>query len=265
MSFKRCPGSASFLQPKPEAVLCPDCGADVEIWSDEASGQCRGCRRIVIRTETQCCVDWCRHAEECLGSDKYRQYGEMRAAMRKPALIEDLRHALAQAAGTPRPTDHSASGPNPEEDSLEARVARATRVAVYAEMLLSQLPTADPQVVLPAAILEDLHANGCPGTRATPATVTDAACVPAVRAILANQGYSGPSLAEIEAILHDLENDQISGESSSERRIVHDAVLLAHAEGDRPEPSCKDQAEALLRRCLTAPGVKTMREVLRLS
>lgn len=40
MSFKRCPGSLSFTQPKIELVRCPHCGAEAEVWSDEADGTC---------------------------------------------------------------------------------------------------------------------------------------------------------------------------------------------------------------------------------
>jgi ribosomal protein S27E len=60
MGLKRCSGATAFSQPKIEVVPCPDCGTDVEVWSDEATGQCPSCSRTVIRTATQSCVDWCR-------------------------------------------------------------------------------------------------------------------------------------------------------------------------------------------------------------
>ena len=43
MSFKRCPGSMAFAQPKIEIVRCPHCGDDAEVWTDEAEGKCRKC------------------------------------------------------------------------------------------------------------------------------------------------------------------------------------------------------------------------------
>jgi hypothetical protein len=85
--MKRCPGSMSFTQPKPEIARCSGCGSEVEIWSDEATGVCPGCSGTVFRSETQSCVDYCKYARECLGADKYKQYGEMKTAMRKPALL----------------------------------------------------------------------------------------------------------------------------------------------------------------------------------
>lgn len=69
--FKRCPGSLVFMQPKPDMIPCVACGADTEIWSDEAEGKCPSCGATVVRYASQSCVDWCKHARECLGEDKY--------------------------------------------------------------------------------------------------------------------------------------------------------------------------------------------------
>ncbi len=79
MGFRRCPGSSGFMQPKIELLPCPDCGQDVEVWSDEASGKCLNCGRAVSRTSAPACMDWCDHAEECLGEEKYKQYLAMKA------------------------------------------------------------------------------------------------------------------------------------------------------------------------------------------
>ncbi len=89
--FKRCPGSLVFMQPKPDMIPCVACGADTEIWSDEAEGKCPSCGATVVRYASQSCVDWCKHAKECLGEDKYKKYGEMKAAMRKHAVNVSMR------------------------------------------------------------------------------------------------------------------------------------------------------------------------------
>ena len=109
MTIKRCPGAMAFSQPKIEMTPCPDCGADVEIWSDEATGQCPKCSRTVIRTATQSCVDWCRYAKECLGEDKFKKYGQMKTALTKttssscttPCCLP-LPRASARGQGAPR-------------------------------------------------------------------------------------------------------------------------------------------------------------------
>ena len=86
MSFRRCPGSAAFMQPKIELVRCPQCQQDVEVWSDEADGTCDSCGITVVRTQSQSCVDWCRYARECLGEEKFKQYRETKSAVRKEAV-----------------------------------------------------------------------------------------------------------------------------------------------------------------------------------
>ena len=88
MGFKRCPGSSTFAQPKIDLVKCPGCGEDVEVWSDEPTGQCTNCGRTATRSSTQSCMDWCKHAQECLGDEKYKQYQDMKSAIRKEALVK---------------------------------------------------------------------------------------------------------------------------------------------------------------------------------
>lgn len=83
MSFKKCPGSMGFSQPKIEVVRCPRCGGDAEIWSDEADGKCRGCGRTVCRTSAASCLDWCKHARECLGDEAHAKYLALKARSRK--------------------------------------------------------------------------------------------------------------------------------------------------------------------------------------
>jgi hypothetical protein len=71
-----CPGSSRFKQPQAEIVKCPFCEGDVEIWDDEAGASCPKCKRTVSRSGGQCCIDWCRHARECVGVETYKKYME---------------------------------------------------------------------------------------------------------------------------------------------------------------------------------------------
>ena len=134
MSFKRCPGSMAFSQPKIEIVRCPHCGDDAEVWTDEAEGKCRKCAHPVIRSNTQSCIDWCKYAKDCLGDEGHKKYQEMKTRLRKETLL--------QAANKLLPDDAS-------------RQQARTRVEA-AEQLLQREPTADPNVVLAAAALLDV-------------------------------------------------------------------------------------------------------------
>ncbi len=75
--INHCPGSDKIKQPRPDEVLCPNCGAEVEIWSDEAKTTCCGCGGRVFREkELMSCLDWCAYAEECVGREAYSRYLE---------------------------------------------------------------------------------------------------------------------------------------------------------------------------------------------
>ena len=66
-----CPGSRLIKSPVPEYVVCPNCGEEVEIWSDEVRATCPKCKAVVARERLPSCAEWCRSAEACLGSEAY--------------------------------------------------------------------------------------------------------------------------------------------------------------------------------------------------
>jgi len=68
-----CPGAKRFLEPSPEEFRCRNCGAQVEIWSDEGETTCRACGAVVKRPAEKTCLDWCSSAEQCLGVMKYNK------------------------------------------------------------------------------------------------------------------------------------------------------------------------------------------------
>jgi len=61
-----CPGSQKFKHPEPEMIRCKSCGEEVEIWTDESQAVCPKCRNMVKRDSGQSCLDWCKHAKECV-------------------------------------------------------------------------------------------------------------------------------------------------------------------------------------------------------
>lgn len=124
-----------FVQPKPEMFRCPSCGREVEIWSDEAMGSCPVCSKTVFRPGMQSCLDWCKHAKECVGEEKLNQYTKMKGLLRKKALSSAMEGYFG---------------------SDVKRIKHAKRTAEYAEMILTAEAGADPNVVLAAAILHDI-------------------------------------------------------------------------------------------------------------
>ncbi len=70
---KSCPGSRMIREPTPEDINCPSCGEAVEIWTDELRATCPNCDTRVFREQQPSCIDWCSHAEECVGSEAYQR------------------------------------------------------------------------------------------------------------------------------------------------------------------------------------------------
>ncbi|MFQ6067548.1 MAG: phosphohydrolase [bacterium] len=64
----RCPGQ-SERNLKAKLYRCSGCGYQVEIFSDELKARCPRCGKQVYSRRNPSCVDWCRAAEQCLGSE----------------------------------------------------------------------------------------------------------------------------------------------------------------------------------------------------
>jgi len=68
----RCPGQDK-RNLRVEIHKCPKCGYGVEIFSDESRVKCSQCGTTVYREKIPSCIDWCSHAKECLGEEKWRE------------------------------------------------------------------------------------------------------------------------------------------------------------------------------------------------
>ena len=87
---KSCPGSRAIREPRPEFINCPDCGREVEIWTDELKATCPDCGNNVFRAQQASCIDWCPYAKECVGPEVYERL--------RPRIEEDV-------SGTDTPLD----------------------------------------------------------------------------------------------------------------------------------------------------------------
>jgi hypothetical protein len=234
MGLKRCSGATAFAQPKIEVVPCPDCGTDVEVWSDEATGRCPNCSRTVIRTATQSCVDWCRYAKECLGDEKFRKYGEMKAALRKSALMQAV---VAEA------------GPD------AVLVAHTGRVLAYAELLLAEKPDADPNVVMAAAALRGLVRRKAEhGSAAEPDAEPGAEPegVEAAMRIMKELGYPQGLMNEVRELVA-LSADA-ARRDTLHFKLLHDALLLAGSDASSSPVKRRAASPELLDALLTEAG-----------
>lgn len=70
---KSCPGSKAIKNPVPENMPCPNCGYEVEIWTDELKATCPKCKTKVFREAQVSCIDWCPYAKDCVGPEVYER------------------------------------------------------------------------------------------------------------------------------------------------------------------------------------------------
>ena len=69
----KCPGAANIRIPIPSYKECPQCGEEVEIWSDELKAKCLKCGATVFKEDTPSCIEWCQFAKECIGEERYNR------------------------------------------------------------------------------------------------------------------------------------------------------------------------------------------------
>ena len=47
----KCPGDDPTKKAMPEMYTCPECGDEVEIWTDQTKGTCISCGKIVLKDQ----------------------------------------------------------------------------------------------------------------------------------------------------------------------------------------------------------------------
>lgn len=76
MTTMKCPGR-DIRNLRVELFKCPNCGSEVEIFSDEMRVRCQKCGERVYRDSVPTCIEWCASARQCLGEERWRElHGE---------------------------------------------------------------------------------------------------------------------------------------------------------------------------------------------
>lgn len=70
--LNKCPGQDD-RNLKSETIQCPDCGYQIEVFSDEVKVRCPGCKNLACRDRLPSCVDWCKYARECVGEERWKK------------------------------------------------------------------------------------------------------------------------------------------------------------------------------------------------
>jgi len=65
-----CPGVSNLRTPTLAIKKCPQCGEEIEIFSNEMKAECSNCG-FIIYNDTVSCIQWCKYARECVGEEMY--------------------------------------------------------------------------------------------------------------------------------------------------------------------------------------------------
>jgi len=71
MTFK-CPGQ-NLRNLRVSLHKCLNCGAEVEIFSDEIKVKCQKCGEQAYREKIPSCIDWCASARQCLEEERWKE------------------------------------------------------------------------------------------------------------------------------------------------------------------------------------------------
>ncbi len=196
MDHAYCPGARMLRQPAPEIFTCPDCGGEVEIWTDELRGTCPQCKRIVLKESTQSCLDWCKYAKECVGDETYGRHMQNRMAGVKAQFLS----AMSNSSGD---DGEYASG--------------AAEAVDFAEQLLSA-EEADAHIVIPACLI--LYARSADDRGGD------------LNRILLKTGFQRQDIEQISDI--SARNPPAGIAENKNYRVAHDAYMLARRRGAAP-------------------------------
>jgi hypothetical protein len=67
-----CPGAANLRTPSLAIKKCPQCGEEVELFSNDISVKCSTCG-FEVYNDIVSCVQWCKYAKECVGEEMYNR------------------------------------------------------------------------------------------------------------------------------------------------------------------------------------------------
>ena len=75
--FDRCPGSMGLTTPTLKVKKCPQCGREVEVFSNDVQVKCENCG-FVVYNDVASCIQWCKYARQCVGEELYKKLKKIR-------------------------------------------------------------------------------------------------------------------------------------------------------------------------------------------
>lgn len=76
--LNRCPGSLAGT-PTLKIKKCPECGHEVEVFSNDVKVNCDGCG-FAVYNDVESCIQYCKYAKSCVGEALYKKLKRKRVA-----------------------------------------------------------------------------------------------------------------------------------------------------------------------------------------
>jgi len=70
--FDKCPGAIGIRTPTLKIKKCPECGGEVEVFSNDVQVKCDKCG-FAVYNDLESCIQWCKYAKECVGEEVYKK------------------------------------------------------------------------------------------------------------------------------------------------------------------------------------------------
>ncbi len=67
-----CPDASNLWTPTLSIKKCPQCGNEVEVFSNDLKVTCDNCG-FVIYNDIISCIQWCKYAKEWVGEETYNK------------------------------------------------------------------------------------------------------------------------------------------------------------------------------------------------
>lgn len=235
-----CPGSRLLRQPAPELFPCPNCGTEVEIWTDELKRVCPKCRKTVLREGGLNCLDWCKFGKDCIGEATFESYQRHQAVGVRQRLLAAVEEVF---------------------DADRRRIRHAREVLAAAEELL-KLETGDWHIVLPAALLHDVGIKAAEQKYGSgEARLQEQEGPPVARAILLKLGFQMRDIEEICLIVgHHHSPEEPGVRDNPNFQAVYDADCLVNLDQAARGKSPRELAGLIQTLFLTPSGRRLAEE-----
>jgi len=239
----KCPGQDTQYWNK-DAIFetqCPECGHPMEFFKDDATRRCSSCKKKIVNPKMDFgCASYCKFAEQCLGTLP-EEFVAQRDDLLKDRVAVEVKRYLGKDF---------------------KRIGHAAKVANYVEKI-GKKERANLPVILCAAYLYDIGVkNAQEKYDSDKPEYIEKESPHVVRELMEKLGAKPELINDVIEIIGN--RDRPAQDDSLDKKVLHDADMLAHMAACKDKNSVTDEAfcAKLDRLFLTSAGNELAKQVL---